>query len=246
MSAKEQREGGDIRTTMDRAPSGTSYLILIQVASRLLTFVGNQVLLRFLTPKILGIAFNLDLYSVFVLYVSRESLRVALQRQPVETANEKDQDSSKAKTARRSQSQTVVNASYIAIGLGLVFAFGIFYGQGGSETVRHSPYFKSSLQLYGLATILELLAEPSFVIIQQRALYKARAAAETAAAISKCLTACITAFAGNHLRLELGVLPFAVGQLAYGTAILTGYYLAVYQTKKNDGFSLLLKPVASR
>src|SRR5437763_16762901 len=100
--------------TAPSAARGTLYLILIQVASRALTFIGNQVLLRFLSPKLLGIAVQLELFSVFVLYFSRESLRVALQRQPARVDSEK-RDDDQVEEPKSVQSQSIVNLSYLVV-----------------------------------------------------------------------------------------------------------------------------------
>ena len=59
---------------------GATYLILIQVGSRAASFSINQVLLRFMSPALLGASTQLELYSISILFFARESLRVALQR----------------------------------------------------------------------------------------------------------------------------------------------------------------------
>jgi dihydroxyacetone kinase DhaKLM complex PTS-EIIA-like component DhaM len=42
---------------------GASFLILLQIGSRALTFALNQILLRFLSPELLGVNVQLELYS---------------------------------------------------------------------------------------------------------------------------------------------------------------------------------------
>src|SRR5277367_6786292 len=60
---------------------GASYLILLQLFTRLLTFTFNQLLLRHTTPQIFGFAtIQLDLLSSTLLFLSREGFRIALQR----------------------------------------------------------------------------------------------------------------------------------------------------------------------
>lgn len=61
---------------------GTAYLIIVQIVSRALTFLANQLLLRHLSPSIFGAATQLELYAISVVYFSRESVRVTVQRQP--------------------------------------------------------------------------------------------------------------------------------------------------------------------
>jgi oligosaccharide translocation protein RFT1 len=234
----------DAKEPVSGTVGGTLYLILIQVASRALTFIGNQVLLRFLSPELLGIAVQLELFAVFVLYFSRESLRVALQRHPAEKSETSKDDRQHRKT-RSLQSQTIVNMSYLVVILGscLTLAFGYSWYNRADEAVLASPYFGTSLLLYGIATIVELLSEPSFVIIQQNLLYQARAQAETRAAIIKCLVACSTAFLSTSLELKPSTLPFAMGQCGYAISLLAFYIMSVYPISTNEGFSMFLRSI---
>ena len=235
----------DARKTVSSTSGGTLYLILIQVASRAFTFAGNQFLFRFLSPQLLGIAVQLELFSVSVLYFSRESLRVALQRQPAQSAEKPKDEDKETKSTKALQSQTIVNVSYLTIALGsvLTLSFGyLWFGQADTEVLQ-SPYFSTCLLLYGFATFAELLSEPSFVIIQQDLLYKSRARAETWAVILKCMTACCTAVLGQHLEWKPSVLPFAVGQCTYAVSIWAFYLASVSQSTTSEGYSMLLKPI---
>ena len=239
MAQDTQPGAPSVRETLSSTADGTLYLILIQVASRALTFAGNQFLLRFLSPQLLGIAVQLEIYSTFVLYFSRESLRVALQRQPAK-AETGSQNGVDARRPEATQAQMIINLSYIAIGLGLPLTIGLGYlfVRKASLEVVESPFFGTSLLLYGLATIIELLSEPGFVVIQQKLLYKARAQSETWAAVIKCLTACLTAFVGHRLQWSASVLPFAAGQCAYGISVLCLYFYFVTSIAERDGFSM--------
>ena len=208
--------------------SGTLYLILIQVTSRALTFLGNQLLLLFLSPTLLGVAVQLELYSVSVLYFSRESIRVALQRKIPDADATKRSHASKT-VQQGAQCQTVINISYVAVTSGLLLTvfFGVLYARTASSEVLSSPYFALALRVYAVATVLELLSEPSFVLVQQLQDYQLRAKVETAAAVYKCLTAVCTAVLLDRLGYEPSALPFATGQLAYSIALLSGYTLSV-------------------
>ncbi|KIW16139.1 hypothetical protein PV08_06190 [Exophiala spinifera] len=216
--------------------SGTMLLILIQVASRALTFIGNQFLLRFLSPSLLGIAVQVELVSVTSLYFARESLRVALQRQPAASSGLSTGEGQGPGRA----TQTVINLAYLAVLLGFLIstAFGYSYLRGAPSEVLESPYFILSSQIYALATWTELLAEPAFVVIQQKALYANRARAETLAAIARCFAACSTAVAAHKQRLEPSILPFAVGQSAYALVLLTLYFLPIFHLSRDAKFSL--------
>lgn len=238
---------------------GATFLIFLQAGSRALTFLVNQVLLRYLSPELLGISTQLELYSISVLYFARESLRVALQRQHQEknAANARDSGGNWAPKARSGfvaavtpagQAQTVVNLSYIAIVLGVPLAYGLatLYLRNADPSVLRAPYFQLSLILYGFAAFLELLAEPCFVIAQQKTLYRIRASAETCATIARCVLTCATAIWASRFGEDLGVLPFAVGQTSYACVLGLVYLTKISPLAAHDGFSLALKPLYSR
>lgn len=236
--------------------SGTFFLILIQVASRALTFIGNQFLLRFLSPTLLGISVQLELVSVTSLYFARDSLRVALQRQEPtvsvvglgndngegEKLGTQGQKSVKrpARSEASLQSQMVVNLSYLSIAIGLIVSlvFGWSYLSSAPREAVSSPYFMRSFEIYAFATLAELVAEPCFLFIQQRAMYKERARAETSAAMARCLVACAVVALGHSRAWEPSILPFAVGQAAYATVLLALYLVPTVKASRRDRFSL--------
>ena len=234
---------------LQQAGSGTLLLVLIQVASRGFTFIGNQFLLRFLSPSLLGIAVQLELVSVTSLYFARESLRVALQRrQP--SSGVKGSTAREEKDPRNAQgreTQTVVNLSYLAVFLGLCVStiFGYSYLHSATDEVLQSPYFNASFQIYAAATLLELLAEPAFVIIQQKALYKDRARAETGAAMARCISACLVTVLGHRRGFAPSILPFALGQAAYAATLLALYLLPTLRLSRIESFKLVPVRVSS-
>lgn len=243
MAKDDGRNENSVQATIGNAAGGTIYLIIIQVASRALTFAGNQFVLRYLSPQLLGIAVQLELYSISVLYFSRESLRVALQRQTSRDDASTQIHPKAVSSARARQTQVIVNLSYLAIGLGipLTTALGWLYYQGQRTNIQiqQSPYFGLSLQLYGIATVVELLSEPCFVVIQERLLYKSRARTETTAAIFKCAATCVTAFVASRRQVRPSVLPFAIGQTVYALVLTTAYLTTVLPLARQDGISML-------
>ncbi|KAL8766133.1 MAG: hypothetical protein Q9194_006360 [Teloschistes cf. exilis] len=240
------------QSILSRTTKGATYLILVQVASRALTFLVNQILLRFLLPELLGISTQLELYSTSVLFFARESLRVALQREDVEDAEaalveedgKKHQIDPKCKTQNR-KAQEVVNLSYLAIALGLplAFIFASLYIRNADTSVITTPYIQPSLNIYLLATILELCSEPCFAFAQQQMLYGMRASAETLATFSRCLLTCGTVVWASKADFAVGALPFAIGQLGYA-AILNIVYLTQLAPGIDRKQSLFLTPIA--
>ncbi|CZR47178.1 uncharacterized protein FPRO_08552 [Fusarium proliferatum ET1] len=213
---------------------GASLLIILQLASRLITFIANQLLLRYLTAPLLGLSTQLEVYYLSVLFFARESLRVAIQRRD---------SGSQAKE----ESQAVVNLGYLAIGLGSFVSLGLgwMYLVYANEITLATPYLVESLYLYGFAAMVELLSEPCFVLMQTRLQFGTRAAAESIATFLRCIIVFGSAvWASKHN--DIGVLPFALGQITYGVSLLLVYLISGYRLASSIGFSLLPKTIASK
>jgi oligosaccharide translocation protein RFT1 len=207
---------------------GASLLIILQIVSRAVTFIANQLLLRFLTAQLLGVSTQLEVYYLSVLFFARESLRVAIQRQ-----------GGSATDAPR-ESQSVVNIGHIASVLGAVAAAGLgaIYWRYVDAATASTPYLQTGLWVYGLAAIVELLSEPAFVVLQHRLRFGPRAAAESIATFVRCAVTFGAANWSWRAGKELGVLPFALGQLGYGVVLLLVYLLYGWSLAGVEGFSL--------
>ncbi|KAJ5894428.1 hypothetical protein N7495_006119 [Penicillium taxi] len=101
------------------------------------------------------------------------------------------------------------------------------------------PFFKASVILTGLASIMELSIEPFFAIIQQRMWYEKRAAVEMPAAFLRSLTTCSAFFYASHVSWDLGALPFALGYLSYSVTLVCGYCLLLVPRAGDRRFSFL-------
>lgn len=257
-----QEETATEPLTADSLPSksvkGASFLILLQIGCRALTFIVNQVLLRFLSPHILGLSAQLELFSVSTLYFARESLRNALQHKPSddeqkETAqeaggeNNKGSDKVAVSYGPTKRMQEIVNLSHaaIAIGVPLTVAFTWLYLRKADIAVLESHHMRSSLYIYALATVIELLNEPAFNVARQEMMYATRASAEFLAFFTRALISCsISIWVGMSGR-NLGVLPFAAGQLGYAITLNVLYLSNVYPICAQNAVSLLTKPIES-
>ena len=240
-------------SALSASAQGASFLILLQVSSRALTFIVNQILLRYLSPQILGAATQLELFSISTLYFSRESIRVALQRQQPSSPSSIQESGSptKPKTEKRKEDtadtsrqdntslQQAINLTYIAIALGipLTILFQRLYLRGADPAVLSIPFTRKSLNVYALATILELLHEPFFATASHQLSYAVRTASEMQATLLRCLVTCAIAIYSHHHGQDVGVLPFAVGQLTYAIALLLGYAARLYGLYVRTGTS---------
>jgi oligosaccharide translocation protein RFT1 len=237
---------------------GASLLILLQVFSRAATFIANQLLLRFMTASLLGVSTQLEVYYLSVLFFARESLRVAIQRQGSLSSSNSSQEAAAAvaaedtipkhggdggkQGARAQEAQAVVNLGYLAIVLGLAAAalLGWMYlGSIPAATLLTTPYLVPSVYIFAAASVLELLSEPAFVLMQVRLQFGARASAEGVATFGKCAVTLAAAVWGAQNGVELGVLPFALGQVAYGSGLLVTYTWYGAGLASKEGFSLL-------
>lgn len=206
---------------------GALFLIVLQVSTRALTFALNQVLLRFLSPALLGASVQLELFIISAHHFARESLRVACQRQPTGGI------------------QAAINLSYLSLGGGIPIVLG-FAQWYLSTDFPHVPYFVESLRICQLAALIELLSEPAFVAAQQNMQYGTRASAEASAVVSKTIATAGTVFWSQSRGLELGALPFAAGELAYCTILTVVYVWRTIPTATARGFSLLPKKIEQR
>ena len=207
---------------------GATTLIILQIGSRAITFALNQILLRFLSPELLGASVQLEIYKIGVQYFSRESLRVAAERRSYGGV------------------QAAINLSYLAIlaNIPLGFAFAEWYR--GTELMAQVPRFGEALRVCQFAAFLELLMEPAFTTVQQNMLYGARAAAEGTSVILKTLTVFAIFFWAHRQGKDLGVLPFAIGEVVNSVTLTVVYWAWTMRTAQVQGFSLFPKQLKSR
>lgn len=247
--------GDSSRNVRLSSATGTTFLIMIQLASRIFTFASNQLILRTLSPIVLGIAAQLELYQVTILYFSRESIRMAIQRQPLESSpsargtNGKGTRDTKTDHGWQSiASQSVINVSYLSLLLGIPFTAGLtwFYKNFAPEQALSTPFFNASVTVTAFASLMELTIEPFFAVVQQHMWYEKRAAVEMPAAFLKSLVTCSTFLYASRRGQDIGPLPFALGYLSYSIALICGYYGSLLWTPFTRRFSLLPTRIWSR
>lgn len=206
----------------------------------------------------LGIATQLELYLISILYFSRESIRMAIQRQPLEISSTaainsdkgcgRDCKNSDVTEAQSIASQSVVNVSYLCFGVGipLVLICTPFYFHFVPKEISEQPSFQVSLIMTGIASLLELGVEPFFAVVQQRMLYRTRAIVETSAALMKSLSVCGMFIWAAWASYDIGVLPFALGYLSHSLTLICGYSITMLKVASENHFSFLLTPIKPR
>ncbi|KAG0240190.1 Oligosaccharide translocation protein rft1 [Mortierella sp. GBA43] len=268
-SSQESNTTDQASSLLSSSVQGASYLMLLQFASRMLTFTLNQLLLRFTFAETLGIAsVQLELLLNTILFLSREGVRCAAIRVSDDT------DSSTVETKPGSKEhnsnsilitpqpgseayrlQKLVNMVYAPIPVGALMtclAVGYHLSLVDDAAETHFPGFRLSICLYGLSALIELLAEPMFMVAQYKLWFKTRVSVEGTAVIVRCILTCAltiygarASFAGSpqaeqrkimepvapHLSSDkntMGVLAFAIAQLAYSLLMLGGFILAFW------------------
>lgn len=203
--AKETND--DKKDLLSASAKGASYLVLLQFISRMLTFTLNQAVLKLVTIQTLGIAsVNLELLSSTILFISREGFRAALIR------------------SNKGQ-QTLLNLAYIPTGLGLIttFAACAYYMSTITDQAAIDPtLYRIAVALYGLASFLELLVEPLFILASNQLYVQLRVRVEGLAVILRCLVTFGVLYLQQHSGKE-GILAFAIAQLIYGLTLMLGY-----------------------
>ncbi|KAI1319434.1 Oligosaccharide translocation protein rft1 [Mortierella claussenii] len=260
---------------------GASYLVLLQFVSRMLTFTLNQVLLRYTSAETLGIAsVQLELLLNTILFLSREGVRCAAIRvsddsseeqlsAQAESVGEKPTDHQKQQKLQKQSTisprpgseayrlQKLVNMVYTPIPVGALMtclAVAYYLSQVDDKSESQFPGYRMSIYLYGLAALIELLAEPMFMVAQYKLWFKTRVSVEGTAVIVRCVLTCALTIYGARStvvahekspssdganesnRNTMGVLAFAIAQFVYALLTLGGFLLAFWSksTQRRD------------
>ncbi|KAF8515730.1 Rft-1-domain-containing protein [Hysterangium stoloniferum] len=195
--------------------SSVSSLVLLQLFSRIITFLLNQASVRLASPQTFGTAaIQFELLLSTILFICREGVRNALLR------------THSAKQRGATSVDGVANISRLPLLLGVPISVlaAVLYIFASDSATSAQPLFRTSVTLYALAAIVELTSEPLYILAQNQLRFQVRVCAEGAAIISKtAVTFIMLVFGPPHWAL----LAFASGQAAYGLATL-GSYLRVY------------------
>ncbi|KAL7282887.1 hypothetical protein ACG7TL_002302 [Trametes sanguinea] len=223
--------------------SGSS-LVLLQLFSRVVTFVLNQALVRLVSPQVFGTtSIQFELLLSTILFLSREGVRNALLRAPSNVAS-----SSNQKVAN----QLITNISLLPVLLGIPTAVlsAVVYLGSSSSVTSSQPHFRLSVALYVLAAFFELLSEPLYIRTQNELRFHVRVRAEGTAVMLKTVVTFLVLISATE---EWALLAFAFGQTAYGLAMLVSFAIAcsdsldfrpkrVSVTTQNRTESLLFEP----
>ena len=195
----------------------TSYLVILQLVSRLLTYSTQHILFRrfMISPQTYGILhIHLEFLYSSILFLGRESLRLTAmhkenQKQLLDRTN-------------------LLRLGTMALPMGLItsmFLYALFVYPYRSVYRASLMYYDLALLIYLCSAYLELAAEPAFLLMQHAYRLDIRMKVECLAAIVRSLVTLI--FLSGYLGpYEHASLPLAYGQLSYSVVILMAYNLA--------------------
>ncbi|GMY07836.1 protein RFT1 homolog [Fagus crenata] len=200
----------------DKDPTNLSrtfkYLLATQFMSRGIPFVFNSWIVRHLTEADYALyAVQFHLFVTCILFLSREGFRRACLRADMKCDS----------TAVEENTVKLMKVAWMTLPLGILITiaacFFVFWWQ---ELSYSNPYAQAIL-INGGACLLELLAEPLYILSQNLLLLRLRLIVEAAATLSRCLTMYILIV--NQTDMEKGII-FALSQAAYGACLFLGYW----------------------
>ncbi|CAL5366908.1 unnamed protein product [Camellia sinensis] len=200
---------GDGATNLSRT---FKYLFATQFLSRGIPFIFNSWIIRHLTAKDYALyAVQFHLFVTCVLFLSREGFRRACMRADIKC----DGDSTGENASK------ILKVAWMTVPFGIVITVAacilVFWWQ---ELSYSNPYARAIL-INGLACILELLAEPLYIVSQNLLLLRLRLIVETVATLSRCMTTYILIVKQPDMEKAI---VFALSQTAYGACLFFCYW----------------------
>ncbi|THG12279.1 hypothetical protein TEA_001466 [Camellia sinensis var. sinensis] len=178
-------------------------------------------------------AVQFHLFVTCVLFLSREGFRRACMR-----ADIKCDGASTGENASK-----ILKVAWMTVPFGIVITVAacilVFWWQ---ELSYSNPYARAIL-INGLACILELLAEPLYIVSQNLLLLRLRLIVETVATLSRCMTTYILIVKQPDMEKAI---VFALSQTAYGACLFFcywGYFLLFRVFKVSDLFPFRVRDI---
>lgn len=254
-----------------KSTKGAYFLMMAQLFTKMITFVLNNLLVRFLSPRIFGITAFLEFILGTTLFFSREAIRLSTLRiKDTQDTNEKHESSKThsqgvSHRSGHSRSQTlqmVVNFSYIPFWIGLPLSVILITWQHKSISSYfvNLPFFTWSIFLIWLSIIVELLSEPYFIVNQFLLNYGTRSSIESVAVTAGCVVNFVVIYAFEkkffllNIPIEelevnkegIAILAFAIGKCVHSVTLLIFYYFDYLKNFRNKNlFNLKLTKIHS-
>lgn len=238
---------------LEKSTKGATILMLGQFSTKIITFILNNLLVRFLSPRIFGITSFLEFISSTVLFFSREAIRLSTLRithnddDMIEdnniknNSNEKYDYSNKNTTTTNNNNvlQIAVNFSHVPlyIGIPLSLVLTTWQYRNINEYFVSLPFFTWSIFFIWCSIIVELFCEPFFIINQLMLNYSTRSKFETMAVTVGCIVNFVVVYAFDQKWFNIvidreqevskegiAILAFALGKFFHSISLLLFYF----------------------
>ncbi|MGH0191153.1 UNVERIFIED_CONTAM: hypothetical protein FKN15_056604 [Acipenser sinensis] len=184
------------------------FFFFLQVMFRGLTFVLNAFTLRFVSKEIIGVVnVRLTLLYSTVVFLAREAFRRACLSGSTE------------------QNWTqVINLLWLTVPVGALWSVllgWVWLCLLEVPDPAGTPHYEVGVLLFGLSAVVELLAEPLWVLAQAHMFVRLKVIAESLSIIVKCLLTVLLVLLVPHWGLYI----FSLAQLAYTSFLVLCYVL---------------------
>ncbi|KFK38424.1 hypothetical protein AALP_AA3G111400 [Arabis alpina] len=182
------------------------YLLATQFLSRGIPFLFNPWIVRHLTQQDYALyAVQFHLFVTCVLFLSREGFRRACLR-----ADIKSHDVTR-----------LLKVAWVTVPLGIAITIAVCIFVLWSQNLSYSDTYAQAILIHGFACVLELMAEPLYILSQTLMHLNLRLIVETVATVSRCVILC--SLIAKQTNMEKGTI-FALSQVAYGGSLFLGYW----------------------
>ncbi|KAG9459644.1 hypothetical protein H6P81_004152 [Aristolochia fimbriata] len=200
------------------------YLMATQILSRGIPFAFNSWIIRHLTQEDYALyAVQFHLFVTCILFLSREGFRRACMRTDFKWYG----------TIKDENAARLLRIAWMTFPIGLLFTFAACVLVFWYQDLKLSDPYSQGILIHGFACILELLAEPVYILSQNMLLLKLRMLVETMATVLRCLTVYILII--SQSKMEKGIV-FSLSQVAYGAVLVIGYwgYFLIFERIKHS------------
>lgn len=229
---------------LQKSTKGATFLMLAQLFTKIITFLLNSVLVRFLSPRIFGITAFLEFILGTVLFFSREAIRLSTLRikdnntDPLHDSDE-DINDEKHSISRKQILQTMVNFAHIPLWIGIPLSLVLTTWQYTNINAYFItlPFFQWSIFIIWVSMLVELLSEPFYIVNQFLLNYNVRSRFESIAVTMSCLVnfSVIYLFQNHLITIDkldttdmnkegIAILAFALAKLTHAITLLLCYY----------------------
>lgn len=230
---------------LEKSTKGATILMLGQFSTKIITFVLNNLLLRFLSPRIFGITSFLEFISSTVLFFSREAIRLSTLRitqneeDTIDDSNIKNNPNEKNDCNNMNVLQIAVNFSHVPLYIGIPLSLILTTWQYNNinDYFVSLPFFTWSIFFIWCSIIIELLCEPFFIINQLMLNYSTRSRFETMAVTVGCIVNFSVVYAFDQKwftgvmdtekeasKEGIAILAFALDKLFYSIFLFLFYF----------------------